>query len=147
MSFKIAENNIPEVKRALAEAVEDALTKIGVRVHEYATKKVPVGTPESTGIPGYIGGTLKNSLAYKVGEVDGVAAVTVGSNVEYAPYVELGTRGNFQAPPPWEEVNVPKGSGGGKGGMKPRPYLKPAIEDHISEYNQIIKDTLGNSGT
>jgi len=85
MSFKIAENNIPEVKRALAEAVEDALTKIGVRVHEYATKKVPVGTPESTGIPGYIGGTLKNSLAYKVGEVDGVAAVTVGSNVEYAP--------------------------------------------------------------
>ena len=31
--------------------------------------------------------------------------------------------------------------------MKPRPYLKPAIEDHISEYNQIIKDTLGNSGT
>jgi HK97 gp10 family phage protein len=147
MNVKITENNTDKVEKALAEAVETALEKIGIKAHEYAVKRCPVGTEESTGIKGYRGGTLRNSIAYEVGEVNGTPAMTIGSNVEYAPYVELGTRGNFQAPPPWEEVNVPKGSGSGKGGMKPRPYLKPAIEDHIDEYNQIIKDTLGNSGT
>ena len=48
-------------------------------------------------------------------------AVYIGTNVEYAPYVELGARKR-----------------------RPRPFLKPAITDHISQYNKIIETTLRN---
>ena len=46
-------------------------------------------------------------------------AVYVGSNVEYAPYVELGTRKT-----------------------DPHPFLKPAVEDHKAEYKKIATDVL-----
>ena len=44
------------------------------------------------------------------------AAELVGSNVEYAPYVELGTYK-----------------------MNAKPYLRPAVEDHQSEYHDIVE--------
>lgn len=45
--------------------------------------------------------------------------VIVGTNVEYAPHVELGT------------VK-----------MTARPYLHPAIEDHLDEYKEVIETEL-----
>ena len=41
----------------------------------------------------------------------------IGTNVEYAPIVELGTSKR-----------------------KPKPYLKPAIQQHMNEYNDILKE-------
>lgn len=49
----------------------------------------------------------------------GKYVVVIGSNVLYAPFVELGTiRSN------------------------PKPYLRPAIEQHIDEYKAALQDIL-----
>ena len=95
---RVEHDNIDPVKKATSDSINSAL--------------------EMTGIAGYIGGTLRNSIAHQV--VADENAVYVGTNVEYAPYVELGTSK-----------------------MAKRPYLKPAIEDHIEYYKQIISDELG----
>ena len=139
--FEITADNTEEVLGALGSATEKILTMIGIKAEKYAKARCPVGTPASTGIKGYRGGTLRNSITFQV-EDD---TVYVGTNVEYAPYVELGTGPYFEAPPSWEQFDAPRGSGGGRGYVRPRPYLKPAIEDHMSEYGRIIKSELSNS--
>lgn len=115
--FEIVENHIGDVLSELELKEAKALEMIGIKAEGYAKALCPVGTPESTGIPGYVGGTLRNSITHQVDmSVDGVY---IGTNVEYGPYVELGT------------VK-----------MKKRPYLRPAIENHMSEYKQIAMNVL-----
>lgn len=68
------------------------LMRRAIRVHSRAVAICPVGTPESTGKPGYLGGTLRSSLTWELDrDAEGLSA-KVGTNVEYGPYVELGTR-------------------------------------------------------
>lgn len=128
-------DNSKEVLEALEKAKDRALTMIGIKAEKYAKALCPVGTPESTGKKGYRGGTLRNSITFVVEDDD----LSVGSNVEYAPYVELGTGPNFVPPPEWEQFTSEKGSGVGSGYVYPRPYLKPAIADHIDEYKTIVE--------
>lgn len=115
--FKIEQNNIGDVLSALQLKEAKALEMIGIKAEKYAKALTPVGTPESTGIPGYRGGTLRNSITHQVDL--SIKGVYIGTNVEYAPYVELGT------------VK-----------MHARPYLRPAITDHLSEYKQIAINEL-----
>ena len=148
MSIKIVENNIPKAMSQLDDVTELILTKIGMKIEKFAKALCPVGTPESTGWKdkkgklhpnkGYRGGTLRNSITYEVNGDELVA----GSNVEYAPYVELGTGQYFTPPPSWIEINAKKGSGIGHSFVKPRPYLRPAVEQHIAEYKKIIETEL-----
>lgn len=134
-------NNIGEVIYATDSAIEYALEIIGLKAEKYAKARCPVGTVESTGIKGYRGGTLRNSITHTVSN----NTLSVGTNVEYAPYVELGTGPYFQAPPAWEQFDAPKGKGIGHGYVRPRPYLKPAIMDHLDEYKDVIKNELENA--
>lgn len=140
IDIKITEDNTDIALEELERATIRALTTIGMNAEKYAKYLCPVGTSESTGKKGYRGSTLENSITYKVNKED--KTVTIGSNVEYAPYVELGTGPHFTPPPEWEEFNVPKPSGIGHAYVRPRPYLKPAVEDHLDEYKNIIKDEL-----
>lgn len=140
--FEVTQDNTKEVLEALNLAADRALMIIGMKAEKYAKALCPVGTPESTGKKGYRGGTLRNSLTFNVNS-DG-KYVEVGSNVEYAPYVELGTGLNFQAPPEWETFEANKGSGIKKGGIKPRHFLRDAIVDHMDEYGNVIKSELGS---
>lgn len=134
------EDNSEEVLAALHHAVPRALRIIGGKIERYAKKLCPVGTPESTGKPGYRGGTLRNSITF---EVDAAGrAVYAGTNVVYAPYVELGTGPNFTPPPEWEDFDVPTPSGIGKGYVKARPFLAPAVKDHAKEYRKILRNEL-----
>lgn len=139
--IEITQNNIPEVLEALKGATEKALTEVGIKAEKYAKALCPVGTPESTGKKGYRGGTLRNSITFVV-EGD---ELTIGSNIEYAPYVELGTGPYFNTPPEWLQYVTEKGSGEGHGYVRPRPYLRPAIEDHLDEYKRIIQNELKNA--
>lgn len=139
-SFKITKDNKDEIMNALGDAITTALTGIGIKAEKYAKNLCPVGTVESTGIKGYRGGTLRNSITFEV-EDDMLA---VGSNVEYAPYVELGTGPYFEPPPSWETFESTKGSGVGHGYVHARPFLRPAIEDHLETYKNIIKSQLSN---
>ena len=78
---------------------------IGGKVGSYAKKLCPVDT-----------GRLRNSITHQ--QYDENTEV-IGSNVEYAPYVELGT--HKQAP---------------------KPFLRPAAENHTEEYKAIIKRVM-----
>lgn len=124
--------------RALGQTAPEILELIGLKAEGYAKKLCPVGTPESTGIPGYRGGTLRNSITHRVDD----KVLSVGSNVHYAPYVELGTGPHFEPPPEWLENNAERGRGVGASYVRPRPYIRPAIEQHKTEYEQIAKREL-----
>jgi phage gpG-like protein len=131
----ITQDNTEEVLAAVEQAITKAMTKIGIKAEKYAKALCPVGTVESTGKKGYRGGTLRNSITFEVEDKE----VAIGSNVEYAPYVELGTGPYFTPPPSWETFQSTKGAGIGHGYVQARPYLRPAIEDHLSEYEDIVK--------
>ena len=138
MAVQFTDNSqrvLSELERSKAKILES----IGMKAEKYAKKLCPVGTEESTGIKGYRGGTLRNSIAYRVTSAD---TLEVGSNVEYAPYVELGTGPHFVPPPEWERFETEKGKGVGKAYVKPRPYIRPAIEDHRDEYREIVEKEL-----
>ena len=141
----ITADNSAEILNALDQASAKIMTMIGIKAEKYAKALCPVGTPESTGIKGYRGGTLRNSITFNVTSSGSSAELSVGTNVEYAPYVELGTGPYFTPPPEWEQFDTAKGSGIGKGYVRPRPYLRPAIEDHIKEYADLAKTELKNA--
>ena len=138
----IITDNAPTILAALDAAKPKILGMIGVKAEKYAKALCPVGTPESTGIRGYRGGTLRNSITHQVVNEN---TLEVGTNVEYAPYVELGTGPNFNPPPDWEHFEASKGIGIGKGYVTSRPYLRPAIENHKQEYEDLIKLELKNA--
>lgn len=78
MVVNILDNNTELVKNASDEAVNRALTIIGLQVENYAKANAPVDT-----------GALRNSITSQV--LDGEHAVEIGSAIEYAPYQELST--------------------------------------------------------
>lgn len=140
MSINIKiEDHSEEVMAEIDEALEKAFIAIGEAAETYAKLKCPVGTPESTGIPGYIGGTLRGSITYAThtqhssgqepASPDDYAekatpdkhSVAIGTNVYYGPYIELGHRK-----------------------PNPRPFLAPAIQDHLQEYQSIIERYLNS---
>lgn len=69
-------DNTGLVREALAEAMENALTAIGSTAERYAKEETPVDL-----------GRLRDSMTHVV-QGD---SVYIGTNVEYAKYVELGT--------------------------------------------------------
>lgn len=106
-------SHAPQVLSAEEKARGIALEIIGGKAEGYAKKLCPVDT-----------GNLRNSITHqRMNENTEV----IGTNVEYAPYVELGhhtTGGTFVAG---------------------RPYLRPAAEGHSSEYRRIIEDCMRNA--
>ena len=116
-NVKITDNS-EKVLNALRGAKPRALEKIGEKAEGYAKRLCPVGTAESTGIPGYRGGTLRKSITHTTDD----EAAYIGTNVEYAPYVELGTCR-----------------------QKAQPYLRPAATEHQTTYQKIIQSELKNA--
>lgn len=88
---KITVNRLPEFRRRFPAFVQAAITKATFDTLAQAQTRVPVRT-----------GLLKNSLAAEVG-ADGIGVFTgqVYTPVEYAPYVNFGTR--YQAAQPFME--------------------------------------------
>ena len=132
MARIVVEDNSDEVLSALRKAKERALEMIGLKAERYAKEKCPVDT-----------GNLRNSITHIV--KDDVAYI--GTNVEYAPYVELGTGlyatngGGRQTPWAYQDS---KGNWHRTVGQKPQPFLKPAATEHSEEYRTILKDELQN---
>lgn len=135
-------DNTPQLHEALDSWAERVLTIWGMKVQNYAQLLVPTGTADSTGIEGYVGGALKQSLTYTVDLAK--KAVTIGSNLFYSVYVELGTgvhatNGSGRKTPwVWKDFNGKwhftrgmKAANDGKG------FLRPAVEEHIEELREI----------
>lgn len=104
---EVRADNREAIANAIDRALVAALEEIGLAAEGYAKRACPVDT-----------GRLRNSITHLVDE--GGKCAVIGTNVEYAPYVELGTRR-----------------------QKPQPYLKPAAEDHKSTYRSIFRKHLG----
>ena len=103
----VNQDNTDQAVQGIASAVGVALEKIGLLAEGYAQMKCPVDT-----------GNLRGSITH---EVDiGEKAVYIGTNVEYAPYVELGTSK-----------------------MDAQPFLKPAATEHSDQYRQVLENALG----
>ena len=99
-------------------AVGTVVRKNGADLQTKAQKNAPVGTPQSTGIPGYVGGTLKRSVELDI--TDGGLTAEVEPTADYAAYVEYGTR--F---------------------MEAQPYLKPAYDEQkkkfVKDLNELVR--------
>lgn len=114
-------SNVGAVDQAVKDALARGLEICGGKAETYAKQLAPVGTPESTGIPGYHGGTLRNSITHE--QWDEKTEV-IGSTVDYSKFVELGTYK-----------------------MKARPFLRPAAENHGAEYKAVIERELAKVGS
>lgn len=148
------------VLSALESAVENSLEEIGLRGEGYAVQNAPVGTPESTQIKHYKGGSLKNSITHKVvGNT-----VHIGTNITsvvkhydtegnrladtkepYAIYVELGT-GKYATnkdgrKSPWMWIDH-WGERHWTEGIQPTHFLRDSIANHQKEYINAIKNNL-----
>ena len=107
-------DNSSQFKTEMQKKVDKALEMIGIEAEKFASALAPVDT-----------GNLRNSIGHAS---DGEAAY-VGSNVEYAPYQELGYTN------PKTGGHVPAANGG-------KGYIRPAVQDHIDHYKKIAMDTL-----
>lgn len=96
-----------EALREFAKAVKVGLTKCGVNMERYAKQWCPVRT-----------GRLHGSIVHELAD-DG-RAVYVGTNVYYAPYVEMGTSKH----------------------PKPQPFIEPAVVAHKDEHKNTIMQAL-----
>lgn len=106
MSYTYKDNS-KEVLKAMQKAKKNALEAIGLTAEKYAKKETPVDT-----------GRLRNSMAHAVDD----NAAYIGTNVEYAPYVELGARGR-----------------------KPVKMLTRAATEHTDEYKKLAKQAFENA--
>lgn len=125
-------DNSEQVLSEFGAAVLRALERCGSQAEGYAKDLVPVDT-----------GRLRNSISHKVDDAEKV--VYIGTNVEYAPYVELGTGKYVQSgrPTPWVYQDD-NGNWHMTNGQRAQPYLKPAVADHAQTYRNIIEDELKN---
>lgn len=104
-------DNTKEVLSALDKAIERGLEAIGLTAEGYAKKNLYPGH-------GFDTGNLRNRTSHAV---EGAAAY-IGTNVEYAPYVELGARGR-----------------------KGLHYLQQAATEHTAEYKKLLEDSMKNA--
>ena len=102
-------DNTDEVLSALEKAKKRGLEAIGLTAEGHAKKITPVDTGRLQ---------LRNSISHATDD----EAAYIGTNVEYAPYVELGARG--------------------------RPgvhMLKRAATEHTDEYKRIMENSMKNA--
>lgn len=112
------------------EKIGGALQKACLLVERSAKQKAPKGS-----------GELRRSITSRV---DGDTGI-VFTPLEYAPYVEYGTglfaENGGRQDVPWnykdDEGNWHKTSG-----MKPHPYMRPALEENRSKIVKILKDGI-----
>lgn len=104
MSDVTFNNNANEALEEFHEQIAVALETIGLVAEGYAKRLCPVDT-----------GRLRNSITHATDD----EAAYIGTNVDYAVYVEMGT------------VKT-----------RAQPYLKPAIVDHTDQYQEIVNKAM-----
>lgn len=129
-------DNSEAVKRELERAAIRGLIKASLLVEGQAVLLAPVDK-----------GGLRDSIGYKVDESELVAYV--GTNCEYAIYVEFGTgefaengngrKGGWVYKTPNGEVHFTYG-------MPPQPYLRPAFRQNQKAIRDILADCLRELG-
>ena len=107
-------DNKDKVIKATNDQIMKGLNAIGQTAEGYAKDDCPVDT-----------GRLRNSITFEV--VDDEKAVYIGTNVEYAPYVEYNEKARHDPPE----------FGGGKA-----HFLRDAAANHGDHYEAIMEAAL-----
>lgn len=85
-------------------------------------------------------GRLRNSITHATDD----DSAYIGTNVEYGIYVEMGTgiyaeEGGRSTPWTYQDD---EGNWHTTVGMKPRPFLAPAVQEHIDEYKELVENYM-----
>lgn len=115
------------------QKLHKALGKACALVERSAKQKAPKGN-----------GDLRRSITSKVDDVkhEGI----VFTPLEYAPYVEYGTGlfaedGNGRKDVPWHYQDE-KGEWHTTSGMKPHPFMRPALNENRTQIIRILKEGI-----
>lgn len=92
-------------------------------------------------------GALRRSITSKVENTDSEIQGVVFTPLEYAPYIEYGT-GLFaeeggRTDVPWNYQDD-KGEWHSTSGMRPQPFMRPALDENREKIIQMIKEGLIN---
>ena len=107
------EDNTDKIKELAREQMLVALEKVGLQAERDVKTKMARYSPK----PIVDTGRLMNSITHET-DTDEMVEI-VGTNVEYAPYVEYGTSKT-----------------------KAKPFLKNTIQDNMSQYMAIVEDSM-----
>ena len=139
-------SNRLQVQKKIRDELGDRNQKAALTVTNKAKELTPVGTPESTGIPGYVGGRLRASVMPAPAQGGWHEGFSVGTNVQYAIYVHNGTydfRSDFSNYENGEIFQTPS-KGDSKKGMPARPFLVNGMNSSRAQlkeiYNRPAKD-------
>lgn len=113
-----------------AQKLEGALARACALVERTAKQKAPKGN-----------GELRRSITSKVENSTGI----VFTPLEYAPYVEYGTglfaENGGRTDVPWSYQDD-EGKWHSTSGMKPKPYMRPALDENREEILRILKEGI-----
>lgn len=114
--------------------VNQAMEQACILVENEAKIKCPVDN-----------GLLRNSITHYIEDNPNELIGVVGTNVEYAPYVEFGTGiysslGNGRQDR-WKYKDA-KGEWHSTIGQHPQPYLQPALEENRREIEKMFKEQI-----
>lgn len=131
------ESNCEEALEAVKNAIIRGLKACGERARDYARELVPKRT-----------GNLKDHINYEVDESDESVSVGVEHMTPpYGIYVEFGTGKYAETGGRMTKWSYKTASGQWvtTEGTQPKPFIRPAAENHTDEYRQILKDSLENA--
>lgn len=91
--FKQLQEKISKMDNEFENFLKEYMVEMAERVLARVKRRTPVGTPESTGIPNYVGGTLRRN--WQLGKIIAEGkkiSVEILNPTEYATEVEYGHR-------------------------------------------------------
>ena len=123
-----------KIKKESNSQIAKAMLQIGLLVQASATYRAPVDL-----------GNLKNSIQIEAEARE----VTIGTNVEYAPYLEFGTgiyaeKGDGRKTP-WMYFNRKLNTYLWTRGNKPQPFLRPALDENVERIKTLIANALNSA--
>lgn len=140
MTIKI--EGLDEVLMQLEELDVERLEKAVGKACALVERTAKEGTPKGTG-------ALRRSIKSRVEtDANGNVLGIIFTPLEYAPYVEFGTgkfaeNGNGRKDVPWHYKDD-EGKWHTTSGMKPHPYLRPALYQNENAIKNLIKVALTN---
>ena len=119
MEFTIVADNVAEVIAKTNSAIELSMEAVSQAMGQFADEEIQKAIYDTPPSPNYVRtGDLQRSISNSSDK----NKACVGTNLQYAPYNELGTSK-----------------------MAARPFIKPAVENHQDEYKELIMRTLKSS--